>query len=54
MGLRNDSLKKAEKAKEISEDLLKDALDDVQKITDSFVKKVDELISVKEKEILEV
>lgn len=50
----NEALKKAEKAKEISEDLMKDGLDDIQKITDTFIKKIDDLIVVKEKEILEV
>ena len=50
----NDKLKKAEKAKEISEDLLKDALSEIQTLTDSYIKKVDELIVVKEKEIMEV
>lgn len=50
----NDALKKAEKAKEISEDLLKDALAEIQTLTDGFVKKIDALIIVKEKEIMEV
>lgn len=48
----NDRLKKAEKAGEISEDLSRDAQDDVQKLTDDFVKKIDELLELKEKEIL--
>ena len=50
----NDTLKKAEKTKEVSEDLLKDALDDIQNIINGFVKKVDKLVVVKEKEIMEV
>ena len=38
----------------LSEDLLKDAEDRVQKLTDSFNDKVDELVSVKEKDIMKV
>ena len=48
----NEHIKKAEKNKELSEDLSKDAQDDVQKITDSYIAKVDELLVVKEKEVL--
>lgn len=50
----NDHLKKQEKNKEISEDLRHDAEDEVQKITDEFVAKIDELIKRKEIEIMEV
>lgn len=49
----NDLLKEAEKDKEISEDDLKRGLDAVQKLTDNFTKKVDELVEKKEKEILD-
>jgi len=38
----------------LSEDLLKDAEDRVQKLTDSFNDKVDELVSLKEKDIMKV
>ena len=48
----NEHIKKAEKNKELSEDLSKDAQDGIQKITDSYVAKVDELLAVKEKEVL--
>jgi ribosome recycling factor len=48
----NEQVKKAEKNKELSEDLSKDAQDDIQKITDSYIAKIDELLSVKEKEVL--
>ena len=51
---QNDSLKKAEKDKEISEDDSKKFQTEVQTITDKFVKQVDEIIAVKEKELLEV
>jgi ribosome recycling factor len=50
----NESLKKLEKSKEISEDDLKRGEKDVQDITDGFVKKVDEILVAKEKEIMEI
>jgi ribosome recycling factor len=50
----NEDLKKLEKDKHISEDEIKKEHDEVQKITDFFVKKVDELLEHKEKEIMEV
>jgi ribosome recycling factor len=49
-----DSLKKLEKNGECTEDDRKRAEDQVQKLTDRFVKELDELLSQKEKEILEV
>lgn len=55
--IRRDSLeqfKKQKKANEITEDDLKDLEDQVQKLTDKFVKKIDGIIAAKEKEILEV
>jgi ribosome recycling factor len=50
----NETLKGMEKEKQISEDDLKKSLDEVQKITDTFVKKVDETLQHKENEIMEV
>jgi len=50
----NDKVKKLEKEKEISEDELKKGLDQVQKITDTFVAKVDETLASKEADILKV
>ncbi|MDY6848367.1 MAG: ribosome recycling factor [Geoalkalibacter sp.] len=50
----NDALKKMEKGKEISEDELKRGEKDIQDLTDQYVKKVDELISSKETEVMEV
>ncbi len=50
----NDALKKMEKEKEISEDELKRGEKDIQDLTDQYVKKVDELISSKETEVMEV
>ena len=50
----NDYLKKLLKSKEISEDDEKDTVEKIQLLTDKFVKKVDEMIATKEKEILTV
>ena len=50
----NDAIKKVEKEKLISEDDAKKAQDDVQKLTDRFIKDVDQVMATKEKEIMEV
>lgn len=50
----NDAFKKQNKANEISEDELSDIEDDIQKLTDKFVKKVEDIIEEKSKEILTV
>jgi len=50
----NDQLKKAQKEGEITEDDEKRGEDEVQKLTDAFVEKVDAALAAKEKEILEV
>jgi len=49
-----ERIKEKEKQKEISEDMMKRWQDKVQKETDSFIKKVDEILKAKEQEILEV
>ena len=49
----NDAFKKAEKAKDISEDELKRALDNVQELTNGHTKRVDEAAKKKEKEIMD-
>ena len=49
-----EKLKAMKKNSEITEDDLKDGEKEVQKITDGFVKEVDELAAAKEKEILTV
>ncbi len=49
----NDVLKKMEKNSDISEDDLKKYTKDIQDITDEFIKKVDEALKAKEKEIIE-
>ncbi|MEB2278508.1 MULTISPECIES: ribosome recycling factor [Lysinibacillus] len=50
----NDDLKKLEKAGEITEDDLRGYGEDIQKLTDEFIVKVDQVTKEKEKEILEV
>ena len=50
----NDDLKKLEKNGEITEDDLRGYSDDIQKITDEYIVKVDEVAKDKEKEILSV
>ena len=50
----NDKLKKMLKDKSISEDSERDALDQVQKFTDSYITKIDELSKSKEHEIMSV
>ncbi|NCO83903.1 MAG: ribosome recycling factor [Nitrospirae bacterium CG_4_10_14_3_um_filter_44_29] len=50
----NDEIKKLEKEKHLSEDDTKKSLDEIQKFTDSYVKKIDEALAHKEKEIMEV
>lgn len=51
---QNEVVKKAEKAKEISEDDSKKFQEQIQKVTDKYVAKVDEVMEAKEKEILAV
>ena len=50
----NEKLKKEEKAGDISEDDLKDQLDQIQKKVDKAVKEIDQMIAAKDKEIMEV
>ncbi|MBI5025215.1 MAG: ribosome recycling factor [Nitrospirae bacterium] len=50
----NEELKKLEKEKHLSEDDIRKSLDEIQKITDSYIKRVDEILSHKEAEIMEV
>lgn len=51
---QNDIIKKAEKDKELSEDDSKKYQDEVQKITDKYVKEVDVIMDSKEKELLSI
>lgn len=49
-----DSVRKQEKNHDISEDEAKDLQDQIQKITDQYGKKIDELLAAKEKDITTV
>jgi len=50
----NDEIKRRQKDGEISEDEVRREMDEVQKLTDQYVGKVDELLKKKEAEVLEV
>jgi ribosome recycling factor len=50
----NDAIKKASKDKKISEDEEKRGLEEVQKLTDAEIKKMEEMSQAKEKELLTV
>lgn len=50
----NDDLKKLEKNGDITEDELRGYTDDIQKLTDSYIAKVETVTKEKEKEIMEV
>jgi ribosome recycling factor len=49
-----DGIKKAEKAKTITEDDSKDGQEQAQKLTDKLMKEIDSIIEAKEKEIMSV
>ena len=50
----NERLKKMLKDKSISEDAERDALQEIQKLTDNYIHKIDELSKSKEQEIMSV
>ena len=50
----NDAIKKAMKDKKITEDDEKRSLDEIQKLTDAEIKKMEEMSKAKEKEVLEL
>ena len=50
----NDAIKKALKDKKITEDEEKHSLDEIQKLTDGEIKKMEEMSKSKEKEVLEL
>jgi ribosome recycling factor len=50
----NEAIKKAMKDKKISEDEERGSLDQMQKVTDDEIKKMDEMFKVKEKEVMQV
>ena len=49
-----EELKKSEKEKHLSEDDVKRMHDEIQKVTDSYIERVEEVMQHKEKEIMEV
>ncbi len=49
-----EKLKAMKKASEITEDDLKDGESELQKITDKFVKEIDEVAAKKQKEVMEI
>ncbi|MCK5743032.1 MAG: ribosome recycling factor, partial [Chlorobi bacterium] len=59
VGVRNvrrdmmDAIKKAEKDKDISEDDKKRGEDEIQKATNDYIKKIDDILNAKEKELME-
>ncbi len=50
----NDAIKKAMKDKKISEDEERGALEQMQKVTDDEIKKMEEMFKAKEKEVMQV
>lgn len=49
---QNEIVKKAEKAKEISEDDSKKFQDEIQKVTDKFTAEIDKIVAAKEQEVM--
>lgn len=54
VGMQWIILKKVGKAEDISEDEIKDLEDKIQKLTDSYVAKIDKAVEAKSQEILTV
>ena len=50
----NSDIKSLNKDKDISDDEMHNAEDEIQKITDTYVKQVDDILSIKEKELMEI
>jgi len=50
----NERIRKLEKEHEIGEDALRANQEEIQKLTDRYIVRVDEVVSVKEKEIMEL
>lgn len=50
----NETLKTLEKEKQLTEDESRKSINEIQNHTDSYIKKIDEVLSHKEKEIMEV
>lgn len=50
----NDDVKKLEKNGEVPEDASRRSQEEIQKLTDRFIKETDQIVSAKEKEIMEI
>ena len=50
----NDAFKKLTKAEDLSEDEVKDLEDELQKLTDKYIKEIDSMVDTKSKEIMTV
>ncbi|MBE3585606.1 MAG: ribosome recycling factor [Thermoanaerobacter sp.] len=50
----NDKVKQLQKNGEISEDELRRAQDEIQKLTDKYIKEIDQLLNSKEQEIMQI
>ena len=50
----DDSIKKLEKAGELTEDDVKDEQEEVQKMTEKCMKEIDQIVAAKEKELMEI
>jgi ribosome recycling factor len=50
----NDAIKKAMKDKKITEDEEKRSMDEIQKLTDGEIKKMEDMCKAKEKEVMEI
>ena len=50
----NETIKKLEKAGELTEDDVKDEQDEVQKMTEKCMKEIDQIVAAKEKELMEI
>ena len=50
----NEAAKKAQKNSEITEDELKEMLEKIQTLTDEYIKQIDDLVAVKDKDLLSV
>jgi len=50
----NDAIKKLAKDKKVTEDDEKRALDEIQKLTDGEIKKMEDMSKAKEKEVMEI
>ncbi|HAJ79749.1 MAG TPA: ribosome recycling factor [Fibrobacteres bacterium] len=50
----NEQFKESEKSKKITQDDMKKGQEEIQKLTDKYIKVVDDLLAIKEREIMEL